>query len=149
MGCSETFQDRNDWTKHETSKHFQEMWRCNNTTPEGDECANVSYHRDTFHGHLKEAHQLDEDAVTVKTKSCHIGRNGQRRFWCGFCAMLIDVTAKGVEAWTERFDHIDDHLMGRRGLAPQGIQHWVLVNRARPKEGRDEGGTLEPGASLQ
>jgi hypothetical protein len=38
-----------------------------------------------------------------------------------------DFGTKGVNAWTERFSHIDDHFMGRRGLARQGIQNWFPV----------------------
>jgi hypothetical protein len=33
-----------------------------------------------------------------------------------------------VEAWAERFDHIDDHFMGRHGLIPRSIQDWVPVD---------------------
>jgi hypothetical protein len=114
------------------------MWRCDNTTPEASECAKVCYRRETFHEHLKEAHQLDDNAITVQSELCRMGRNARERFWCGFCTKLIDLKARGTDAWTERFSHIDDHFMGH-GLARQGIQDWFLVDRARPKEDRDEG----------
>jgi hypothetical protein len=42
------------------------------------------------------------------------------------------------DAWTERFSHINDHFMGRRGLARQGIQDWFPVDRVRPKEDGDK-----------
>ncbi len=115
------------------------MWRCDNTTPEANECAKVCYRRETFHEHVKEAHQLDDNAVAVQTELCRMSRNGQGRFWCGFCTKLIDLKARGTDAWTERFDHIDDHFMGRRDFARQGIQDWFPMDRARPKEDRDEG----------
>jgi len=150
MGCSKTFDHKTECKQHENSQHFHlEMWRCDNATREADECDKVCYCRETFNGHLKEAHQLDDDAVKAKTALCRIGRNARGRFWCCFCTKLIDLTGRGVDAWTERLNHIDDHFMGRRGLARQGIQDWCPVDRARPKEDGDEGDTLEPGASLQ
>jgi hypothetical protein len=150
MGCSETFDHKTEWKQHENSQHFHlEMWRCDNATPEANECAKVCYRQETFHEHLKNAHGLDDDAITVKTKLCRIGRNAQTRFWCGFCLKLIDLTKRGVDAWTERFSHIDDHLMGRRGLGRQGIQDWFPADSPKPKEDRGEGDIPEPGASLQ
>jgi hypothetical protein len=139
MKCSKTFDSINDWKRHENSEHFHiEMWRCDEATPEADECAKVCYHQETFQEHLKSAHQLDDDAVKVKTELCHIGRNAQGRFWCGFCIRLIDLTAKGVEAWNERFSHIDDHIIGRRGLTQQGSEDWCPADSAKPKEDRDK-----------
>jgi hypothetical protein len=144
MGCSETFDNKEDWKKHENSQHFQlEMWRCDNATPEADECAKVCYRRQTFHEHLKSAHELDDDALIVKTELCRIGRNAQTRFWCGLCIKLIDLTERGVNAWTERHSHVQDHFMGRHGLARHGIQDWFPVDRARLKAGRGEGNTQE------
>jgi hypothetical protein len=40
---------------------------------------------------------------------------------------------RGVDAWTERFDHIDDHFMGRHNLPKQSIQDWVPMDSDRPK----------------
>ena len=37
-----------------------------------------------------------------------IGRNGQSGFWCGFCKRVVSLQSRGLEAWDERFDHIDD-----------------------------------------
>ena len=39
-----------------------------------------------------------------------------------------------MDAWAERFDHIDDHFMGRHGLTSQSIQDWVPVDSGdKPK----------------
>lgn len=62
-----------------------------------------------------------------------MGRNGQARFWCGFCIKLIDLKEKGVDAWKERFDHIDEHFMGHRDLPEQSIEDWVPVDNDKPK----------------
>lgn len=112
------------------------MWRCDNTTPEANKCAKVCYRRETFHEHLRKAYRLDNKAITVKTELCRMGRNAQSRVWCGFCTKLIDLTARGVNAWPERFNHIDNHFMGCRGLAPQRIQDWYPVGSAIPKQNR-------------
>ncbi|RAL58562.1 hypothetical protein DID88_003338 [Monilinia fructigena] len=76
----------------------------------------------------------DQDDVKIMAEACRIGRNCQARFWCGFCKKLIDLKKKGHDAWAERFDHIDDHFMGRRELQKQGIQEWVPVDSDKPKD---------------
>ena len=133
--CTKTFGSKNDWKRHENSQHFHlETWRCDVEKPEGVTCAKVCYRRQSFQEHLKKDHSIsDPEPVKAKVETCRIGRNCQARFWCGFCTKLIDLTKKGVDAWTERFDHIDDHFMGRRGLAKQGIQDWIPVDSDKPR----------------
>jgi hypothetical protein len=43
-------------------------------------------------------------------------RTCQARFWYGFCVKLVDLGKEDRDAWDERFDHIDSHFMGYRGL---------------------------------
>jgi len=95
----------------------------------------VCYRRQTFQEHLVKAHQmvLDSDPIKAKLDNCRIGRNCQSRFWCGFCNSLVELKKRGVDAWTERFDHIDDHFMGRHKLPKQSIQDWVPMDSDRPK----------------
>ncbi|KAF7933756.1 uncharacterized protein EAE98_003465 [Botrytis deweyae] len=135
LACNKTFGSKNDWKRHENSQHFHlETWRCDNEKPEGGACAKVSYRRQTFQEHLKKEHAIiDQDAVKIKVDACRIGRNCQARFWCGFCKTLVDLKKKGLEAWTERFDHIDNHFMGRHGLQKQSIQDWIPVDSDKPK----------------
>jgi len=135
LTCNKTFGSKNDWKRHENSQHFQlETWRCDEERPEGGACAKVCYRKQTFQEHLGKEHQIsDEDAVKNKLEACRIGRNCQARFWCGFCTKLIELKKKGLDAWTERFDHIDDHFMGRHGLTKQGIQDWIPVDSDKPK----------------
>jgi len=75
----------------------------------------------------------DSDVIKSKIENCRIGRNGQERFWCGFCNKLVELKKKGLEAWTERFDHIDDHYMGRTGDVRR-IQDWVPMDGNKPKD---------------
>ena len=135
LTCNKIFGSKNDWKRHENSQHFHlETWRCDKEKPEGGACAKVSYRRQTFQEHLKKEHgMVDQDAVKIKVEACRIGRNCQARFWCGFCKRLVDLKKQGLDAWTERFDHIDDHFMGRRELQKQGIQDWIPVNSDKPK----------------
>lgn len=135
LNCNKAFGSKNDWKRHENSQHFHlETWRCDEEKPEGGACAKVCYRKNTFEDHLKKDHSIsDVEALKSKVDGCRIGRNCQARFWCGFCTKLIDLTKKGIEAWTERFDHIDDHFMGRKGLTKQSIQDWVPIDSDKPK----------------
>ncbi|KAE9371103.1 hypothetical protein N431DRAFT_19530 [Stipitochalara longipes BDJ] len=135
MTCNKTFGSKNDWKRHENSQHFHlETWRCDQERPDGGSCAKVCYRRQTFSDHLVKAHQIsDSDTIKAKLDNCRIGRNCQARFWCGFCKVLVALKKGGVDAWTERFDHIDDHFMGRHGRPKQSIQDWVPVDSNQPK----------------
>jgi hypothetical protein len=134
LTCNKTFGTKNDWKRHENSEHFhQEAWRCDKETPEGGVCAKVCYRRQSFQDHLKTKHRMEDDTIKEKAESCRMGRNCQTRFWCGFCKKLIGLKKKGVEAWTERFDHIDDHFMGLHGYKKQCILDWIPVDSTKRK----------------
>jgi len=134
QSCHKVFGSKNDWKRHENSQHYHlETWRCDEEKLEGGACAKASYRRQIFQEHLKKEHQISNtDAVKVKLDKCRIGRNCSERFWCGFCAKLIELKKKGLDAWTERFDHIDDHFMGRGNNIKQGIQEWIPVDGDKP-----------------
>jgi hypothetical protein len=118
--CNKAFGSKNDWKRHENSQHFQsEMWRC-------DECTSVFHLAGHFRDHLIETHKINDDKTIVqKTSDQRIGPNFQGHFWCGFCKKVINLTDKGVDAWTERFNHVDNHFMGRNGSAKLSIMSWV------------------------
>jgi hypothetical protein len=127
--CNKTFGSKNEWKRHENSQHFHsETWRCDNETSDGVVCAKVCYRRQSFQDHLKTEHNIEDDTIKEQSESCRIGRNCQARFWCGFCSQIIGLERKGLDAWTERFDHIDDHFMGNRGLKKQCILDWIPVD---------------------
>jgi len=133
--CNKDFGSKNDWKRHENSQHFHlETWRCIEKRPEGGVCAKVCYRRQTLQEHLKKDHSITADAI-IKNKldACRLGRNCQARFWCGFCSKLIDLTKKGLDAWTERYNHIDDHFMGRHGQLKQNIRDWIPVDSDKPR----------------
>lgn len=96
-------------------------------------CAKVCYSRPTHQDHLRKEHNIiDPELLKEKLESTRISRNYQDRFWCGFCVKLVDLEKKDIDTRTERFDHIDDHFMGRHGLAQQDIEEWI------PVEGKDD-----------
>jgi hypothetical protein len=161
LTCNKDFRSKNDLKRHENSRHLHlETWRCDEERPEGGACAKVCYQKQTFQEHLSKEHEIsDADAVKDKVENCRIGRNCQARFWCGFCAKLVEVKKKGLEARTERFDHIDDHLMGRHNWPEQGIQDWIPADSDKPKgdirsdvpvekESSDDGNTSETHETL-
>jgi len=134
LTCNKTFDSKNDWKRHENSQHFHlETWRCDKERLEGGACAKVCYRKESFQDHLVKVHEIDLDKINTIVENCRIGRNCQARFWCGFCRKLVELKRKGVDAWTERFDHIDDHFMGRHGQPKQKIQEWVPMDSDRPK----------------
>lgn len=134
--CNKSFGSKNDWKRHENSQHFHlETWRCDEEKQEGVVCAKAYYRQQTFKDHLKKDHKIvEEDEIKAKVESCRIGRNCNVRFWCGFCSKLIDLKGKGLDAWTERFDHIDDHFMGRNKQPKKNIQDWIPLDSQKTKE---------------
>jgi hypothetical protein len=124
--CSRTFGSKADWKRHESSQHFHlQSWRCSLpcTKWPGMECARLYYRQEIFVRHLRKHHRVAEgDSIIgdslVKNR---IGRNGQSQYWCGFCRKIIVLEHKGLDAWNERFDHIDSKHF-KQG---QRIADWV------------------------
>lgn len=87
--------------------------------------------------HLHEAHHLtdpdDERYVKEQCKKRRVGRNGQCGFWCGFCQTVVRLEKRDIEAWDERFNHIDDEHF-KKGIR---VEDWV------PLEGEVPRGVLE------
>lgn len=138
LGCGKSFGSKNDWKRHESSQHFQvEAWRCDKKLSDGGACSKVCYRRQSFEDHLKQEHQVPSDSTILEDalEECRIGRSCDARFWCGFCVKLVDIKSKGLAAWTERFDHIDDHFMGRKDFTKQNILDWVPVDGSARPEG--------------
>ncbi|KAI9819500.1 MAG: hypothetical protein M1827_006948 [Pycnora praestabilis] len=119
--CSKSFGSKNDWKRHENSQHFQlESWRCGERSTNlgsNRDCAKIFYRKEGFQSHLKQHHSInDEDILKGEAKLRRIGRNGQERFWCGFCKELVTLRKKGKDAWDERFDHVAAHFNDGRSI---------------------------------
>ena len=130
--CDKRFGSKNDWKRHENSQHSQmEIWRCVEPalilepTLNQDECGKVYQRRESLRIHFERDHKI-EDTATIEKKlnDCRHGRNFETRFWCGFCVKTIEPQGHGGPAHSERFDHIDDHFMGRNGLQKADISRW-------------------------
>ncbi|TRX88057.1 hypothetical protein FHL15_011059 [Xylaria flabelliformis] len=125
--CEKRFGSKNDWKRHENTQHFMlEMWRCD---VEG--CEKVCYRRELFRTHLEKDHPItDPNILEAKLESCRVGRNCEARFWCGFCQEIVEIKQKGIQAWAERFDHIDEHFSGRN-RAQREISEWKNFDPSR------------------
>ncbi|KAI1748048.1 hypothetical protein F4782DRAFT_534765 [Xylaria castorea] len=137
--CEKRFGSKNDWKRHENTQHFMlEMWRCDEQG-----CERVCYRREMFRSHLEKDHPItDQNILEAKLEKCRVGRNCEARFWCGFCQAIVEIKQKGIQAWAERFDHIDEHFSGRN-CAQKEISEWKNFDPSRrskdtPKEDSDD-----------
>ncbi|KAL8834460.1 MAG: hypothetical protein Q9176_007484 [Flavoplaca citrina] len=145
-GCSKKLGSKNDWKRHENTQHYQiETWRCHEyskSSPIG-QCASIFYRREQFQGHLREKHQIQDDQnIQILCKRDRIGRNGQGKFWCGFCKKIVELKTKGLDAWEERFRHIDDQHY-KQG---QTIYDWVPLDGHVSKGVMGKGDYMECGS---
>ncbi|GAD92671.1 predicted protein [Paecilomyces variotii No. 5] len=122
--CYKKFGSKADWKRHENSQHFHlQSWRC--TLPDVNdrtlECARLFYRQETFAQHITTQHSIKDEEVKPLLLRNRLGRNGQSQFWCGFCRKILPLKQQGLEAWNERFNHIDiEHF--KRG---ERIGSWV------------------------
>ncbi|KAI1208695.1 uncharacterized protein F4807DRAFT_146950 [Annulohypoxylon truncatum] len=126
--CKKKFGSKNDWKRHENSQHYMlEHWRCDEkqTGDSAGTCGKVLPRRELFTQHLVTCHRIkDSTILESKVERCRVGRNSEVRFWCGFCQEIVEVKKDGIEAWTERFNHIDDHFNGRNNQEKKEIGDW-------------------------
>ncbi|KAI0601241.1 hypothetical protein F4775DRAFT_582170 [Biscogniauxia sp. FL1348] len=138
QGCNKRFGSKNDWKRHENSQHFMlELWRCEEKQKDNPTatCGKNIQRKESFRHHLENHHQIkDPKVLEFKQEKCRLGRNCETRFWCGFCEATVEIREKGIKAWTERFNHIDDHFSGRNNQEPREIGDWKNVDPAHPRE---------------
>lgn len=143
--CARKFGSKNDWKRHENSQHYMlEHWRCDEKSSDNpaEVCGKVVQRRELFKQHLDSCH-LVRDPATLdrKLEACRVGRTCDTRFWCGFCLKIVETADKpGVNPWTERFNHIDDHFHGRSGQEKREIADWreeEQVVSSRPSAATD------------
>lgn len=160
--CPRRFGSKNDWKRHENTMHYQvEAWKCaepkiadgsisnttrgknseTNHTATSKQCGRLCYRRELFTVHLHETHDLahpeHEQYVKDQCKKRRVGRNGQCGFWCGFCQTVIRLEKTEIEAWDERFNHIDDEHFKKgtrvedwlplEGEVPRGVSEVAVV----------------------
>lgn len=135
QGCNKRFGSKNDWKRHENGQHFLlEVWKCEEprTKKSSDICGRVSHRRETFKDHLVKSHGLHDHDLDTKMDKCRVGRNCESRFWCGFCEQIVEVQRKGLGAWKERFNHIDNHIHGKGGYSQKDMDEWKYVDPDAP-----------------
>ncbi|KAH7011647.1 hypothetical protein EDB80DRAFT_397528 [Ilyonectria destructans] len=141
FNCNKAFGSKNDWKRHESSQHWQlESWKCEDQKMnQAQPCDKVCHRRESFKNHLNKEHlMIDPKKIEEKLESCRIGRHCDDRFWCGFCSKVIEIRGEGVNAWTKRCDHIDNHFSGRDGNQKMNIIQWVYVENQ--DHNRENGG---------
>ncbi|KAK3499040.1 uncharacterized protein B0T23DRAFT_306819 [Neurospora hispaniola] len=151
--CSKNFGSKNDWKRHENSQHLQlEIWRCDEKQQQQQQqqgvvddrnrvCGWVAHRRESFRTHLSKEHSMDDTTMEKKVTECHIGRNCESRFWCGFCRKTIEFQKDKKLAWSARFDHIEDHFIGRNGVRQQNIKDWEFIESPVAGGGGGKNGT--------
>lgn len=73
---------------------------------------------------------MNDAEIRKQSQNNRIGRNGQSGFWCGFCRRIVTLEGRGLEAWDQRFNHIDrEHF--NAGLT---IDKWVPLDKDVPIE---------------
>ncbi|KAF2801445.1 uncharacterized protein BDZ99DRAFT_220829 [Mytilinidion resinicola] len=86
-----------DLNRHRRS-HFQlEQWIC-------PDCQNISWNIDLFKSHIASHDSIES------TSLYHIGRNGQRSFYCGCCMDTVHLMDRRSKAWDEQDLHIEQHI---------------------------------------
>ncbi|KAI1344765.1 hypothetical protein F5Y15DRAFT_4285 [Xylariaceae sp. FL0016] len=153
QGCNKRFGSKNDWKRHENSQHFMlELWKCDEPTREkpSEPCGKVNRRREHFRTHLENEHNVhDQQAIDRKLETCRLGRNCEARFWCGFCRKIIEIKQKGLQAWTERFNHIDEHFSGKNNVEQKDPSEWINVDPRHPRPKSDYGDSDDAPVSPQ
>lgn len=121
LSCDKKFGSKSDWRRHENSQHIVlEMWAC-------DQCSRAYHRREVFKDHLMTDHDLrDEGELSLKLEDCRVDRNSNTKFWCGFCEKVIQASTSPALG-NDRYDHIEDHFVGRNGMKTQDISEWKWV----------------------
>ncbi|KAK4695482.1 hypothetical protein P7C71_g2274, partial [Lecanoromycetidae sp. Uapishka_2] len=133
--CTRKFGSKNDWKRHENSQHFKiDAWKCAElhiNSKNKEKCNRVFYRREQFQTHLETDHKHKDNQAYV-SEQCQlqrVGQHGQKAFWCGFCQKVVQLQKRGLDAWTERFTHIDvEHF--KKG---ETVDNWFTMNEDIPK----------------
>ncbi|KAK2615408.1 hypothetical protein N8I77_002166 [Diaporthe amygdali] len=145
--CTKRFGSKNDWKRHENSQHCQlDLWMCKEPSrvDPTENCGKACHRREQFKSHVSKDHGITDPAeIDRRLDYCRVGRDGESRFWCGFCKAIVETKGRDLKAGIERFNHIDDHYSGRN--APRmDISEWKSMDpefptkdMSSPGSGRD------------
>ena len=116
-----------------------DRWLCMHTIDDsGKQCRTCLWKEEELRKHIAANHIASYDDTDEFTSGKHIasmylGRQGQERFWCGFCCDVIEnhAQAQGKDSFTARCDHIGAHIDSKGG---RHIKDWVCVEFMMRKE---------------
>ena len=120
-GCSETFTNSLDWRRHENAVHYiHECWLCTELAPNNlyyppTICLQVFYRASEYESHVSEVHGITR-ARRRDVEEHRLPTNAQTRFWCGFCRRIVELRDAGLDAWAERYAHLESHFEGTDGI---------------------------------
>ncbi|CAI6100205.1 unnamed protein product [Clonostachys chloroleuca] len=124
--CEKTFGSKNDWKRHEGQQHTPlETWACDRS------CGKVFGSRDQFNLHLEGSHpEMSPPTKEAKLEDNRQNMHSMSSFWCGFCRCMVAFASDTTDPQGVRFDHIDDHFMGRREQPKMNISEWLHMEIA-------------------
>ncbi|KAK7219224.1 hypothetical protein V2G26_007227 [Clonostachys chloroleuca] len=119
--CEKTFGSKDDWKRHENQQHTPpEIWVCEKAY------RMVFGSRDQFKLHLEDLHhEMSPPSSEAKLEHNKQNIHSASSFWCGFCRCLVPIGSDTSDPQDVRFDHIDDHFMGRRDQPKRNISQWL------------------------
>ena len=92
---------------------------------------------------------IDEIRPPISSAASTHASDARRPPFLDTSLKLIDLKKKGMDAGTERFDHIDDHFMGRGCLKKQSILDWTPVDSGKSKVGVEVAHTLNSPSAIK
>lgn len=137
--CFHKAGSRDDCERHEKAQHgIPEGWLCTVEVPgEKKHCYTYFDVRNRFEEHLMKIHGAADTTTNDMVEEMHLGLQGQRRFWCGFCNAVIpnpgqEQGKKAAEqAWKRRVAHVSKHLSESEGFSGDD---WVCVFMQKKKK---------------
>jgi len=127
LNCNEVFEGKIEWKRHENSQHYHnETWRCREFDGNSKikQCAKLSWDEAAFQQHLRDHGINNMEYLEKESRTSRLGRNVSVRFWCGFCKSTKPLLKTGLEAWDERFYHLDHHYR----IEKKNIKDWMPIN---------------------
>jgi hypothetical protein len=101
------------------------MWPCDRS------CGKVFGSRDRFKVHLDSSHhEMSPPTKEAKLENNRQNMHSMSSFWCGFCRCMVAFASDTADPQGVRFDHIDDHFMGRRDQPKMSISEWLHMEIA-------------------
>ena len=86
--------------------------------------------------HLEREHGLHyekAEAKAVVSSLRVINQQLSRQFWCGGCGQWLELIGSADERWHGRWNHVEDHFFGRKGMNIVTSRTWIPRPIAGPQ----------------